>query len=77
MNLPILAHFSVHEAETPSFSVEKSSLFGRNYYVAAKWEDGFRVKIADFCEKSVAQYWIEVESMRWTAALRQRAKIAA
>jgi hypothetical protein len=77
MNIPLLARLAVHDTEVPTFTVRKSFIFGRKHYVAAKWQDGLVVKVATFCERSTAEYWIEVESAHWVESLRGLVKKAA
>ncbi len=48
----------------PSFSLHRKFL-SPNCYVVAKWDDGETLKIDGFHDKSVAEYWLQVEAKHW------------
>jgi hypothetical protein len=50
--------------ELPKFTI-MHRLFSRKVRVKAKWDNGDRLVIGGFHDKSVAEYWLETEAAHW------------
>ena len=45
--------------------VIRKKFFSTAHYVEAARGDGARVKIARFCNRTAAEYWLETEAQDW------------